>query len=391
MAIRILAISDGVVPTGLARVMHSLLRRLPTDDYEIHHLAGNYRGDPHDAPWKVYPAFAGGDIYGMRRLDELTKRIDPHAILIVNDAWIITEYLAELKKTSHKARVFAWTLVESDPFDADWLCDIGTVHQLVVCTQFAKEQIQFALGGQLCNRRIEVIPFGVDQDKFYSVSDDTDSAKAQLHVLPDKGIPNSFIVLNANRNQSRKRIDITLKAFSLFAKGKPENVKLYLHMGVQDLGWSLLKLTQRFGIDERVIISNSGGPTPSVGDSDLNLIYNACDVGINTSSCEGWGLVSFEHAATKRAQVVPDVPSLRGLWEGSAILAPFNSTFIHEHTNINGYLVDEVRLAKILDDLYCDAEARKHCAEACFTNAMRAEHTWESIASRWDALFKQVG
>jgi hypothetical protein len=35
MGLRILAIGDGVAPTGLARIVHSVLRRLPRDEYEI--------------------------------------------------------------------------------------------------------------------------------------------------------------------------------------------------------------------------------------------------------------------------------------------------------------------------------------------------------------------
>lgn len=42
-------------------------------------------------------------------------------------------------------------------------------------------------------------------------------------------LADSFLVLNANRNQKRKRIDITLKAFAALARDKPENVKLLLH------------------------------------------------------------------------------------------------------------------------------------------------------------------
>src|SRR5262249_15522899 len=159
-------------------------------------------------------------------------------------------------------------------------------------------QLAFCDAGITLADAIEVIPFGVDAETFYPMSSATDIAKSQLGVLPDTQIPGSFIVLNANRNQPRKRIDITLKAFSIFAKDKPDNVKLYLHMGVQDLGWHIVKVARRFGIEERIIVSDSGGPSPSLGDEDLNSIYNACDVGINTASCEGWGLVAFEHAAT---------------------------------------------------------------------------------------------
>ena len=49
---------------------------------------------------------------------------------------------------------------------------------------------------------------------------------------------------------------------------------------------------------------------------DLNRLYGACDVGVNTSCGEGWGLVSFEHALTGAAQVVPRNSVCEELWEG---------------------------------------------------------------------------
>ena len=53
-------------------------------------------------------------------------------------------------------------------------------------------------------------------------------------------------------------------------------------------------------------------PTPgALSDADLNRLYNACAIGLNTSAGEGFGLVSFEHAATGAPQVVPDHDALR--------------------------------------------------------------------------------
>jgi hypothetical protein len=53
-----------------------------------------------------------------------------------------------------------------------------------------------------------------------------------------------FIVFNGNRNQFRKRIDITISAFAEFAKERP-NAKLYLHMGTKDQGWDVMQVFGR--------------------------------------------------------------------------------------------------------------------------------------------------
>src|SRR5204863_487625 len=112
----------------------------------------------------------------------------------------------------------------------------------------------------------------------------------------------------------------TVQGFALFAADKPRGVKLHLHMGVETIGWDLLDLGRRFGIDDRLVLSTKQSRMPNLAAADLNVIYNACDVGLNTSSGEGWGLVSFEHAAPGEAQIVPAYSACGELWAGAAVL-----------------------------------------------------------------------
>jgi len=78
-----------------------------------------------------------------------------------------------------------------------------------------------------------------------------------------------FIVFNGNRNQFRKRIDITISAFAKFAVGRPDT-KLYLHMGMKDMGWDVMPLFKREmarqGLDanNRIIMTTPQGGAPAV-------------------------------------------------------------------------------------------------------------------------------
>src|SRR6266540_131439 len=396
MLIRLLVASDGVAPTGLSRAIHALLGRLSPETFEIHHLAINYRGDPHSTPWKVYPAALGGDPYGFGRLIKLVNFVRPHIVFLLNDLWILAEYLRILREAPISTKIAVWAYVESEPVDPDWLNGFRRINQLVTCTDFAKRLILEALNLKNPND-ISIIPLGIDASTFCPLDtprgftgDKTLEAKSKLRIFQEEELDESFIVLNANRNQPRKRIDSTIRAFSEFAKGKPNNVKLYLHMGQQDAGWNVIKLCRRFGIEDRLIMSDSGGLVPDISDEDMNLIYNACDVGLNTSSCEGWGLVAFEHAAVGRAQVMTDSPQLRELWEGSAILAPVNRMVVHEGTLLNGYLVDEDGLSSILERLYCDKSERLKWSQSALEKATKAEYSWDSIARSWEARFREL-
>jgi D-inositol-3-phosphate glycosyltransferase len=152
--------------------------------------------------------------------------------------------------------------------------------------------------------RLEVIPHGPDAGVFRPLGDcrAVRAGIPSLCDLPDDG----FVVLNANRNQLRKRIDIMLEEFACFARDKPRSVRLYLHMGEMRDGTGLRALIQKLGVGDRVVLaSTQPGGHPNLADSALNLLYNACDVGLNTASAEGWSMISVEHAATGAPQVVP--------------------------------------------------------------------------------------
>ena len=159
-------------------------------------------------------------------------------------------------------------------------------------------------------------------------------------------------MLNADRNQPRKRIDITIKGFSLFARDKPPSVKLYLHMGVEDCGWNIVLMAKRHGIEDRLILTADMPFLPVVSNEVLNCIYNACDVGINTSIGEGWGLVSFEHAATGAGQIVPRHSACEELWQDSALMLEPCMTLTTEKSLTEGHFVAPEAVANSLNQLY---------------------------------------
>ncbi len=158
---------------------------------------------------------------------------------------------------------------------------------------------------------MRIIPHGVDTQVFRPLFPLTgnivEARKAARHqpYAQQRRAHDAFIVLNANRNQPRKRIDITIAGFAKFAADKPDDVMLYLHMGMTDIGWDIRELARRHGIMDRLIITHEGDNIPGSSPEQLNRIYNTCDVGINTSEAESWGLTAFEHAATGAAQIVP--------------------------------------------------------------------------------------
>jgi hypothetical protein len=66
------------------------------------------------------------------------------------------------------------------------------------------------------------------------------------------------------------------------------------------------------------LLNPDGSPLP---DETVRLLYNACELGVSTSMGEGWGLGTFEHAATGAAQIAPDHTTFSENWHGAAALA----------------------------------------------------------------------
>ena len=395
---RILVAGDGAVPTGFARVMEGIFTPLAAT-YEIHQLATNYRGDPHGQAWNLYPAEAGGDRWGANRLLTLIEKIRPSLVFILNDIWVQHAYLNELRKLKDAPPVVLYCPVDGGPLDAESVEPLRGVRRCVAYTEFGRGIIEAAAAAQrLKDARfdfpaVEVIPHGVDTETFRPL--DAEGVPQRLHTRQQlfKGVPDlesRFIVLNANRNQPRKRIDTTIRGLALFARDKPPGVNLFLHMGVEDVGWNVIMLARRYGVEDRVLMSSLNKVMQAVSPQQLNRIYNACDVGLNTSSAEGWGLPSFEHAATRAAQIVPRHSACAELWEGSGVLVEPAVSIINEKILTEGWLVTPEGVAEALERLYSDREFLQEMSERAYRNATRAEYRWENIAARWDALFREV-
>jgi D-inositol-3-phosphate glycosyltransferase len=398
-----LAIGDAVAATGFARVMHAILDPL-CDDFEVHHLGVNYLGDPHDRRWRIYPANSGGDLHGIGRIVPLMKKLQPDVVFMMSDVWMLSRYMQAVREADPDVPVVAYCPIDAGPVDPDVVATLESISRFSVYTEYAKRQMDEAVARVRRTSpgfrfpEVDVIPHGIDTTTFHpfcgSACGDVrcEGRRGAIRQLfgDDPEMDDAFIVLNANRNQPRKRIDITVRGFAEFAEGKPPNVKLHLHMGVEDAGWNVMKLAQRFGIEDRLILTSRGNSLPSVSDEQLNAIYNAAAVGVNTSAAEGWGLVSFEHAATGAAQIVPRHSSCTELWDGAALMLEPVTTYVMEQILTDGQLVDSHDLAGALEGLYADRDLLRKMSERAYAAATCEEYRWPRIARRWLDLFSEV-
>lgn len=374
---KILYCGDAFVETGFGRVAENLLPAL-AESHDVTVLAVNYHGDPHPEArkYETYPAMLhGSDPFGSHRIGELVQKLRPDIVWVTNDIWIAINLWNVVKPFKEQVgfKFFVYTPIDSYGIFPDLLPAISEWDGVATYTEFGKREIE-KIG---YTKPVRVIGHGTDFSKFFPL--DKAECRKALGVKEDV-----FIVFNGNRNQPRKRIDLTIKAFVKFAKDK-DDARLWLNMGSKDLGWDIIPLFKRVARDEgydptgKLILSS---PHFSVSNclsiETLNQVYNAVDVGINTCIGEGWGLVNTEHAAVGVAQVVPDHTSLAEIFDEVPRIA-CNGSETDRNYGLERPLPDPDSAAELLSYYYSNRNALKKDGHWCQARVHQEEFTWPYI------------
>jgi len=261
---------------------------------------------------------------------------------------------------------------------------LNTLVRAITYTQFGRKQLM--LGGY--QGRCDVIPHGVDGRMYHPVPKAT--ARKSVGLAED-----AFIVGNVNRNQPRKRLDLTIQAWTQWwvSAGQPRKALLYLHASNNDIGINILQLCRYYGIEQQLVLTNPKMTTTHcLEEKNMKLVYNCFDVQINTGVGEGWGLTNHEGMACGVPQIAVDTAGLAEWAAGAAMFVPVVS---HQAT-MNGIntiagvpSVDD--LAKAIGVMYERPDIRASYARKAYERAMEPRFSWEVIAKQFDfALYDVV-
>ena len=304
--------------TGYSKVSHNLVNELVKNPWlSITHfgfqkhpqIPADFRPYPEgvdviDATALEKPAAQG---FGFQILPDAIRRKEPDVVLIYNDMSVIARFLEELRKSGIPRTFKLWVYVDQVyTTQLQMYLDIlnRDADRVFAFTPFWKQ----CLKDQGITRPLDVLLHGFDEKKFFPVPRDL--------VRKNMGLPQeSFVFLSLNRNQPRKRYDLLVMAFvELVIKfpTKPIFLLCICDKGEKG-GWWIFELFQRelklrnVSIDQfggRLMLSSSD---MSFKDEDINMFYNAADVGISTADGEGFGLCHFEQMGVGVPQVVPDI------------------------------------------------------------------------------------
>ena len=304
--------------TGYSKVAHNIVNELVKNPWLslIHYGFQKHAQIPED--FRPYPPsvevidavslekpVAQG--FGFQALPEVIRRKEPDVVMIYNDMSVVARFLEEIRKSAIPRTFKIWVYIDQVyTTQLQMYLDIlnRDADRVFAFTPFWKQ----CLKDQGITRPMDIILHGFDNKKFFPVPREL--------VRKNMGLPTeSFVFLNLNRNQPRKRYDILVTAFvELIAKypTKPIFLLCICDKGEKG-GWWIFELFQRELKLRGVSVEQFGGrlmlssSDMNFKDEDINMFYNAVDAGISTADGEGWGLCHFEQMGVGVPQVVPDI------------------------------------------------------------------------------------
>lgn len=393
---RILWVGDAGVMTGFERATRHIGTELTKLGYDVHVLGLHYAGDPYDYPFTCWPTRKPGqphDLLGLRRLPELVERLKPDCVLIQNDVWNIPPYVRELRSAHLTVPVVAAVAIDGKNVQGKKLDDVALT---IFWTEFAKREAR--AGGYIGPAM--VIPLGVDLDQ-YKVADFShvqplrEHARGLLETTPDakldlEKMKQGFIVLNVNRNQFRKRMDLTVQYFCEWVhEFNIDDAFLMIQAApTGETEYDVYQLMEYYGCVDRLSLyyPDKGEGIP---ERELVWTYRCADVGLTTTQGEGFGLTTFEMMALGIPQIVPAWSALEELTQDAAVQAKCSSNSVTGFVNAIGGIPDKSDVIDALNLLYRDPAARAQWGRAGFDRARESRFRWANIGQAYADVLEQ--
>lgn len=396
--IRVFAYCDSpTCATGFGTVSRNIFEGLyNTGRYDIDVFGINYWGDPHNFPYRIWPAGTNKDRdpYGRQKAVSMIPRMQFDLLFLLQDSFImdfLPVLLPHMKENSSKSfRSILYFPVDSI-LKEKWGKNISDADTIVAYSEFGKQE---ALKVMPNHEDMKVIPHGVNTREFYPLPKHEVEAFRKEYF---KSEADKFIITNLNRNQQRKDVPRTIQAFKEFRKQVPESI-LYLHMAMQDQGWDLPEICRQMELDitKDVIFPQNFGPNQGYPREIVNALYNASDVVVSTTLGEGFGLSWIEAMAAKVPIVMPRNTALTEfITEDKGYLINSGSnpslwTVIPHDNEVMRPLVDVDDMVKTLVHIYNNRDEATQKAENAYKWIVNEMDWQRGIAPMWIKVFDEA-
>lgn len=295
---------------------------------------------------------------------------NPDVVMIYNDAEVVSRYIMNLniakKNAEEKGMKLRFKIVVyldqvHTSVRSQTIKFISENSEHVFCfTEKWKSNYLF-LTGEYNKDKCSVVRHGIKEPDVIS-SEDIQKFKVSKNFPQD-----SFIFLNLNRFALKKRLDISIQAFVKFLKKtglynaylyfpaiidkNPEILREIYNLELRHAGLSVERYKNNFVVGQT-----------QLSDTDINLIYASCDVGLNTCDGEGFGLCNYEHASYGRPQILSKVGGLLDYFNdtNSLLCTPKIVSYSTEYER--GEIVDAEDVAEKMAKYFTTRSLyHKHC------------------------------
>jgi glycosyltransferase involved in cell wall biosynthesis len=358
--------------TGYSRVVYNIAKHLEkytqlqlrTTIYGIqrfNNVNDSYRLDlpKNVAVWDVYAHDKNDYGFGSGFLGNFVCINDPDIIVIYNDSEVIKKYIMNLQLIKQSSD---YKSMGRDFKIVAYLDQVHTNHNLetikyiyentshVFCfTEYWKQNYLTYFEGDnksIANLKSSVVRHGI---KLPELKETSQECKEYFNFPKD-----SFIFLNLNRYATKKRLDISVIAFVKFLKSTNAKDAYLYFPAITDKDFSSLQTIysmecklNSLDIPNRLIIGNK-----LLSDDEINKIYMACDVGLNSCDGEGFGLCNYEHASYGKPQIVSKVGGLQDYFNESNSLVCVPKYVSYSNDNERGEIIDSVDMAEKMAKYY---------------------------------------
>ena len=319
--------------TGYSKISHALLKQLATLSPKVKTFHFGFQRHPAQAGMRkvpegvvCYDASANEDPkeegFGFNKIHEYLDMVNPDIVMIYNDPYTISRFIEAMKYEPGKSPYRLWVYLDQvyEGAAPQLIDNIRRSAERVYCFSDHWKRVFLGYGPA---PDVRVMEHAVDTTMFSRMPSDARYAIRKNINLPADAI----VLLNANRNSQRKRLDLTIQGF---VRAVAKNPKLHLmiasnlnpqtgaYYDTQRIYAEELKLQ---GLDPYTYIRNLilvDTSAPNIVDDDgVNQMYNLADIGINTSDGEGFGLCQLEHLYTGAPQVVTCLDAYRAFMDES--------------------------------------------------------------------------
>jgi glycosyltransferase involved in cell wall biosynthesis len=299
--------------TGYSKVAYNLLTELVKhEELEVYH----YAFQPHPSGYAIRPFVQGvitqehkdfdyDKLHAFCKKNHFTK---DDVVMIYNDIGVVLNYM----KAWCPPRLWVYLDTVAEGIPPPLLRHLEErAEKVFVFSPAWKNIYDF--------KQVGVLEHGVDTEVFKPVDA---SAIREKMKLPEDAI----VFLNANRNSKRKRFDLCISAFVQLCKRRPTE-PLYLCLltaneagGFYDFQSVIFHECKKHDYTEaskHILVVDTSKIVMT--DEGVNEFYALADIGVNTSTGEGYGLTALEHASLGKPQVLTALPQYKDFLPSNAV------------------------------------------------------------------------